>query len=98
MKKTNTMKNKEGVLYLKKVMSAEDYMNLLRGSALAQSETIKSGMFISVAQRELAKVKEKVSYLLNHEDSYVRGTTKNILKEAKKNANKGMFDGVFLCD
>jgi len=96
MRNTNT--NKEGVLYLRKVMSTEDYTNLLRGSALAQSDSIKSGLFISTAQKELAKVKEKISYLLDHEDSYVRGTTKNILKEAKKNADWGMFDGVFLCD
>jgi hypothetical protein len=92
-------KKKNGVQYLKSVMTEEDYQNILRGSSVAQGEKIKAGLFISVAKDELQKVKENVFYLTKHEDKYVRGTAKNILKEAEKNASWGMFgDGMFLAE
>lgn len=90
---------KNGVQYLKSVMTKEDYQNILRGSSIAQGEKIKAGLFISVAKDELQKVKENVYYLTKHEDKYVRGTAKNILKAAEENSRWGMFgDGMFMAE
>jgi len=96
------MSKKEGVLYLKSVMNEKDYKNMLEGSARAQSEAISDGLSISGSNLEYLKVVDQIGYLRDHEDTYVRGTTKNIIAHAKKESEKGMFDhkgkSIFLID
>ena len=99
---TAMTKQKQGVLYLKRVMESSDYQDMLEAVGIANGDLISNGFSISTSKQQLKKVISLIGRFADSEDSYVRGTAKNIIKHAKKQSNKGFWkvDGkqVFITD
>jgi len=99
--KKNATKNDQ-LAYIKATLTEKEYDNLLQAARHANSREITDGFSASAARREYNKVLSLLAFLIEHKDSYVRGTAKNILARAKKNSQKGLFDHegktVFLID
>jgi hypothetical protein len=96
------MKKKVQLTHIKAALTEEEYSNMLQAARHANSREITDGFSASAARREYNKVLSLLAFLIEHKDSYVRGTAKNILAMAKKNSQKGLFDHegktVFLID
>jgi hypothetical protein len=88
-KKPNT--KREGVLYLKKVMNKSDYQDMQKAVAIAKGDLIGNGFSISTSEEQLKKVVNLIGRMVDAEDSYVRGTAKNILQHAKKQSETGFW-------
>jgi len=95
-------KQKQGVQYLKKVMQPSDYKDMLEAVRIANGDIIGNGFSIWRSKKELEKVMDLIGRFVDSENSYVRGTAKNIIKHAKKQSGNGFWevDGqqIFLTD
>ena len=95
-------KQKQGVLYLKRVMESSDYQDMLEAVGIANGDIIGNGFSISRSKAQLEKVVSLIGRFSDSEDPCVRGTANNIIKHAKKQSNKGFCneDGkqIFITD
>ena len=86
------MTEKQKIDYLKAHTTPEEYENLLLAAKHASSDAATNGFSISAARDEYNKVRSLLAFLMCHDDKIVRGTAKNIMKAARENTDKGMFE------
>jgi len=87
------MTKQQKINTLKAACNKDDYKKLLKAVEITEGKEISSGMSISTSKQELRKVENLILHLSEHEDSYIRGTAKNILQRALHNSRKGVFGG-----
>ena len=86
-------------LHVKNVLTEDQYMDLLKAAEITCGDQIKLGMFISTSLEEYAKVVKLTEPYINHHDSLVRGTAKNIKAKAREVSREGFFGGgMFLAE
>ena len=86
-------------LHVKNVLTEDQYMDLLKAAEITCGKDIKLGMFISTSLEEYAKVVKLTEPYINHHDSLVRGTAKNIKAKAREVSREGFFGGgMFLAE
>ena len=83
-------------LHVKNVLTEDQYMDLLKAAEITCGDQIKLGMFISTSLEEYAKVVKLTEPYINHHDSLVRGTAKNIKAKAREVSREGFFGGGML--
>jgi len=86
-------------MHVKNVLTEDQYMDLLKAAEITCGDQIKLGMFITTSLEEYAKVVKLTEPLIDHHDSLVRGTAKNIKARAREISREGFFGGgMFLAE
>ena len=75
------------------MLTEDEYNDLLKAAEITNGKEIKRGMFISTSLEEYAKVVKLTEPYINHHDSLVRGTAKNIKAKAREVSHEGFFGG-----
>ena len=85
--------------HVKNVLTEDQYNDLLKAAEITNSKELKLGMFISTSLEEYAKVVKLTEPYIDHHDSLVRGTAKNIKAKAREISHEGFFcGGMFLAE
>jgi len=86
-------------MHVKNVLTEDQYNDLLKAAEITSGKKIKLGMFITTSLEEYAKVVKLVEPYIDHHDSLVRGTAKNIKAKAREVSRDGFFGGgMFLAE
>jgi len=80
-------------MHVKNALTEDQYNDLLKAAEITNSKELKLGMFISTSLELYAKVVELTEPYINHHDSLVRGTAKNIKAKAREISHEGFFGG-----
>lgn len=85
--------------HVKNALTEDQYNDLLKAAEITNSKELKLGMFISTSLEEYAKVVKLTEPYIDHHDSLVRGTAKNIKAKAREISHEGFFGGgMFLAE
>ena len=86
-------------MHVKNALTEDQYNDLLKAAEITSGKKIKLGMFITTSLEEYAKVVKLVEPYIDHHDSLVRGTAKNIKAKAREVSRDGFFGGgMFLAE
>jgi hypothetical protein len=86
-------------MHVKNVLTKDQYNDLLKAAEITSGKKIKLGMFITTSLEEYAKVVKLVEPYIDHHDSLVRGTAKNIKAKAREISRDGFLGGgMFLAE
>jgi len=80
-------------MHVKNVLTEDEYNDLLKAAEITNGKEIKLGMFITTSLEEYGKVVTLTEPYINHNDSLVRGTAKNIKAKAREVSHEGFFGG-----
>jgi len=80
-------------MHVKNVLTEDEYNDLLKAAEITNGKEIKLGMFITTSLEEYGKVVTLTEPYINHHDSLVRGTAKNIKAKAREVSHEGFFGG-----